>query len=304
MNLAIVAPSAAGKNEAVRAGAALHPPEAVHTMSAGSARALIYDEDNFTNRNVVVEEADSIPDEGPVAAAIRAIAETGAMTYDVVERDEKTGKFGTRHIVKPGPTGLITTATKSVEYQLGTRVIEIPITDSEEQTRAVMLIHARRAAGDLGEIPDPGQWIAFMRWLEFEGERRVIVPFAVELIGLIPAHLVRLPRDSAQLLSCIQAIALLHQRHRLRAPAGEVVALVADYATARDLLAPVFDIIATEGVSDVVRQTVEAIQPDEEVTQAVLAARLGLSKGTTGSTRPCPVAGSSTMNRMRVAPRN
>ena len=50
---------------------------------AGSARALIYDDDDFTNRYVVVGEADSIPDEGPVAAAIRAIAETGAMTYDV-----------------------------------------------------------------------------------------------------------------------------------------------------------------------------------------------------------------------------
>jgi hypothetical protein len=119
-----------------------------------------------------------------------------------------------------------------------------------------------------------------MRWLELEGERRVFVPYAEHLIELIPAHLVRLRRDSAQLLSCIQAIALLHQRHRLRAPGGEVVAAIADYATARDLLAPVFDIIATEGVSEVVRQTVEAIGPEEEMTQAALAARLGLSKGT------------------------
>lgn len=280
MNLALVAPSAAGKNEAVRAGAALHPPEAVHTMSAGSARALIYDDDDFTNRYVVIEEADSIPDEGPVAAAIRAIAETGAMTYDVVERDEKSGKWGTRHIVKPGPTGLITTATKSVEYQLGTRVLEIPITDSEEQTREVMRIHARRASGALGERPDPAQWIAFGRWLELAGERRVSVPYAVELIDLIPAHLVRLRRDSAQLLSCIMAIALLQQRHRPRGPEGQILASIADYATALELLGPVFDIIATEGVSKVVRQTVEAIEPEEVISQAALAARLGLSKGT------------------------
>lgn len=280
INLALVAPSAAGKNEAVRAGAALHPATAVHTMSAGSARALIYDDDDFTHRYVIVEEADSIPDEGPVAAAIRAIAETGAMTYDVVERDEQTGKWRTRHIVKPGPTGLITTATKSVEHQLGTRLIELPIADSEEQTREVMRIHAKRAAGLLTDVPDPASWIAFSRWLELAGERRVIVPYAVPLIDLIPARLVRLRRDSAQLLSCIQAIALLQQRHRERTRAGEVVASIQDYAVARDLLAPIFDIIATEGVSPVVRETVNAVQPDEEITQAGLAARLGLSKGT------------------------
>jgi hypothetical protein len=251
-------------------------------MSAGSARALIYDDDDFTNVIVVVEEADSIPDEGPVAAAIRAIAETGAMTYDVVERDEKTGKWSTRHIVKPGPTGLITTATKSVEYQLGTRVIEIPIADSEAQTRAVMRIHAMRAAGALGDIPDPAPWIAFGQWLGHAGERRVLVPYAIELIDLIPAHLVRLRRDSAQLLSCIQAVALLHQRHRRRTAAGEIVASYDDYGDARELLSSVFDAISSEGVSDVVRQTVEAFGPEEVMTQAALAARLRLSKSTIG----------------------
>jgi hypothetical protein len=280
MNLALVAPSAAGKNEAVRAGAALHPPEAVHTMSAGSARALIYDDNDFTNRYIIVEEADSIPDEGPVASAIRAIAETGAMTYDVVECHEKTGKWGTRHIVKPGPTGLITTATKSIEHQLGTRVIEIPVSDSEAQTREVMRIHARRAAGALTELPGVAAWIAFQRWLEAAGERRVVVPFAEALVELLPTHLVRLRRDSAQLLSCIAAVAVLHQRHRERMPGGEVIASLADYAAARDLLAPIFDAIATEGVSDAIRETVGAILEGEEISQAALAARLNVSKGT------------------------
>jgi len=58
------------------------------------------------------------------------------------------------------------------------------------------------------------------------------------------------------------------------------VASIDDYATARELLAPIFDIIATEGVSPVVRETVNAVQPEEEITQAALAARLKLSKGT------------------------
>jgi hypothetical protein len=281
INIALIAPSAAGKNEAVRAAQALTPPEALYTMSAGSARALIYDDDDFTNRTVVIEEADAIPDEGPVASAVRAIAETGALTYNVVERDPESSRFYTRHITKPGPTGLITTSTKSLAYQLGTRVIEVPIADDNEQTREVMRIHARRAAGMLAQVPDPEPFIALQRWIELVGEHRVEVPFAPALIELLPVHLVRFRRDAAQLLECVKAIALLHQRHRERSPSGAIVADLADYAIARDLLLPVFDTIATEGVTPAIREVVEVVEPGEEVSQAEIGDRLQLSKSTT-----------------------
>src|SRR5439155_7956635 len=50
MNLVFVAPSAAGKNRAVDAAAALIPPEALHIEKAGSARALVYSDEDYQHR--------------------------------------------------------------------------------------------------------------------------------------------------------------------------------------------------------------------------------------------------------------
>ena len=85
-------------------------------------------------------------------------------------------------------------------------------------------------------------------------------------------------RDFRQLLTTIQAIAFLHQCRRGRTPEGWVEATVEDYARARELLAPIFDTIAAEGVTAAVRATVESVKEGEEVSEAALVRRLGLSK--------------------------
>ena len=64
------------------------------------------------------------------------------LAYDVVEQNPSTNKWETRDIVKPGPTVLMTTSTRSLAHQLGTRVLERSISDSQDQTRAVTLAHA------------------------------------------------------------------------------------------------------------------------------------------------------------------
>ena len=279
LNLAVVSQSAAGKNRTVDAATELLPPEAVYVVKAGSARALIYTEEDFQRRVVIFAEADSIPDDGPAASAVRALAEDNELAYDVVERDERTGHFTTRHIRKPGPTGLLTTSTKSLAHQLGTRVLEITLADDADQTRAVMRSHARgiRPAG--AAPPDLGPFLALQRWLALAGLRDVDVPYAETLAELIPAAQVRMRRDFRQLLTCIQAIALLYQCQRERRD-GWVSATLEDYAMAYDLLAPVFAAIAAEGLTPAVRETVEAVKDGEEVSEAELGRRLGLSKAT------------------------
>lgn len=199
------------------AAAELMPDEALYIMGSGSARALIYGDEDFEHRVVIVAEADSIPDEGPAASAVRSIAEDNVLRYDVVERDERTGKFTTRHIVKPGPTSLITTSTRSLAHQLGTRMLEVPVPDTEAQTRDVMRAHARRVNGNGAESPDLAPFVAMQRWLALAGEHRVVVPFADVLLDMVPAAQVRMRRDAAQLLTFVQAVALLHQRQRDRA---------------------------------------------------------------------------------------
>ena len=280
LNLAFVCASSAGKNRTVDAAAELMPAEALYLEKAGSARALIYTEDDFQHRMVIVAEADSIPEDGPAASAIRSLAADNYMAYDVVEKNSKTGKFETRHIIKPGPTGLITTSTQSLGTQMGTRTLEIPLSDDKEQTRAVMKAHAR----SVGPIQDPQEdltpYIALQNWLALMGVRRVTVPFADVLADLVPPDAVRMRRDFRQLLTCIQAIALLHQCRRSKTVEGWVIATIDDYAQARTLLEPVFDTILSEGVTPAIRQTVEAVNLTEEVTATDLANRLKLSKST------------------------
>jgi hypothetical protein len=130
-NQAFVSASGAGKNRTVDAAAELMPAEALYTEKAGSARALIYTDEDFQHRVVIVAEADSIPEDGAAASAIRSLAADNYMAYDVVEKNSKTNKWETRHIVKPGPTGLMTTSTRSLGPQMSTRVLEIPLPDDK-----------------------------------------------------------------------------------------------------------------------------------------------------------------------------
>ena len=213
-NLAFVALSSAGKSFVVEAALALHPAEAVFVMRAGSALALVYADESFEHRVVLVAEADSIPEDGPAASAIRALAADNEMAYDVVEKDAG-GRFGTRHIVKPGPTGLLTTSTKSLPPQMSTRVLEISLSDDPNQTRAVLHAHASTVQpGTTRPTVDLEPFHAAQRWLAAAGEHRVSVPFATRLAALVPADAVRMRRDFRQLLTTIQASALLHQLQR------------------------------------------------------------------------------------------
>jgi len=279
-NVAVIAQSASGKNRSVDEALAFIPVEEVYTEKAGSARALIYTDESFGHRIVFVAEADSIPDDGPAASAVRSLAADNEMSYDVVERNAKTERFETRHIVKPGPTGLITTSIRSLGTQMGTRMLEVPLPDDATQTRAVMQAHARTVVPGSESMIDLTVFLAVQEYLKLAGERRIAVPFAAVLANEVPATAVRMRRDFRQLLTCIQAIAFLHQCQRGRTPEGWVEATIEDYALARDLLAPIFDTLAAEGVTPAIRETVEAIEPGEEVSAAALGERLNLAKAT------------------------
>lgn len=297
-NLAIIGPSGAGKNAAVDAAARLHPEEAVYLIKAGSSRALIYNEEAFEHRVVIFGEADSIPEEGSAATAIRNLAADNEMSYEVVERDERTGRQTTRKIVKRGPTGLITTSTRSLGEQMGTRVLDLPISDSPEQTRLVMRAHAARVNPRKEYTVDLAPFHHLQRWLGLAGARRVLIPFSDTLADLLPANSVRMRRDFNQLLTCIESIALLHQCQRDRTEDGWIGATIEhDYTIARELLAPVFDTVAAEGLTPAIRETVEAIKEGEEISEVELRQRLPLSKSTIAYRVKRAIAGGWLVNK-------
>ena len=163
LNIAYISPSAAGKNAACDAAIPYFPEEAYYLVRASTPRALIYNDEVYTNRIGIFTEADSLPEDGPAASAMRSLMTDREMSYEVVEKGED-GQFQTRKIVKKGPAGLITTSTKSLGDQASTRTLTATISDSEEQTRAVLHSQAERAAHGLPD-PDPSPWRLLLRWL-------------------------------------------------------------------------------------------------------------------------------------------
>ena len=106
-----VGPSGGGKNRAVAAGKDLMPNDAVFEVTAASPKALIHLDQDLQHKVLVMSEADSIPDDGPAASAVRSLASEGMLAYDVSEQDPLTNRWQTRRIQRPGPTALITTST-------------------------------------------------------------------------------------------------------------------------------------------------------------------------------------------------
>ncbi|MCL0099934.1 hypothetical protein M1O55_03585 [Dehalococcoidia bacterium] len=281
LNVAYISQSSSGKNAGVDASLPFFPKAAFYLVRASSPRALIYNDEQFTHRTVILTEADSLPEDGSAASAIRSLMSDGEMTYEVVEKSDD-GNHHVRKIVKQGPTGLITTSTRPLGDQASTRTLTVSISDSPEQTRMVMHAQADRANEAVVQ-PDFEPWIALQRWLDLAGERRVVIPFAHKLADMIPATAVRMRRDFSQLLTVIKTNALLHQTQRERDVQGRIIATLDDYAAARWLLEEVFTTTVNE-VTPAIRQTVEAVtrlsKDGSTVTEQELVKELGLVKST------------------------
>jgi hypothetical protein len=98
-------------------------------------------------------------------------------------------------------------------------------------------------------------------------------------------------------MTMIQSVALVHQLQRPRTAAGAIEATADDYQVAKYLLDPLFDALAQDQITPAVRETVLAVDPDEEVSEASLAQRLQLSRATISWRVKRALAGGWLLNR-------
>jgi hypothetical protein len=276
VSVAVKGPSSGGKSFTVESVLRFFPPEAVHCMTAVSDRALAYTEADLQHRFLVVYEAAGMLGEF-ASYLIRSLLSEGRLVYEVVEKTQNG--FRPRRIEKQGPTGLLVTTTAvRLHPENETRLLSLQVTDTPEQTRAIL----RAIAENRVATVDPEPWLALQHWLS-HAEHRVIIPYAPALAEQIPPVAVRLRRDFGQLLALIRAHAILHQATRERDGEGRILATLEDYAVVRTL---VLDVIA-EGidatVAPIVRETVAAVQtlladghPEASLRQ--IAHALGLDK--------------------------
>jgi hypothetical protein len=258
VNVLIGGPSSAGKTFLMESVADCFPSAATYAIGAMSERALVYTDADFAHRHLLISEAAAIHREGIGALIVRSVIWGNQLEYEITEQDAD-GSWRTRRICKLGPTGLITTSVKGIEAELETRILTLTVPDDEQTTRDILRTRGERAAGSRREAPDLQHWHEAQRWLVEEGTHEVTIPFATTLATLFPAKLVRARRDFEQLITLIEACAILHQRQRERDEQGRIIASEADYRIIYDLAGSVFGAAAAEGVTPAVRDTIATV---------------------------------------------
>ena len=247
-------PSSGGQEPPVGGRAHLLPESAYYALTAMSERTLAYSTEPIRHRFLVIYEAAGMSGEF-ATYLMRSLLSEGRVRYETVEKTSEGMK--PRLIEREGPTGLIVTTTAvKLHPENETRLLSLTVTDTQEQTRAVMAALAEEARE---HAPDLVGWHALQIWLE-SAEHRVSIPYAGKLAELIPPVAVRLRRDFGALLNLIRAHAILHHATRERDADGRIVATIEDYAAVRKLVADLVSEGIEATVPKTVRETVEAVK--------------------------------------------
>jgi hypothetical protein len=278
VSIVLKGPSSGGKSHVVERVLSFIPEGAYYALTAMSERTLAYSEEPIKHRFLVIYEAAGMSSEF-ATYLIRSLLSEGCVRYETVEKTSEG--IRPRLIEREGPTGLIVTTTAvKLHPENETRLLSLTVTDTQEQTRAVMAALAEEADE---AAPDLAPWHALQVWLE-SAEHGVWIPYAKKLAGLIPPVAVRLRRDFGALLNLIRAHAVLHQASRDRDAEGRIVATIEDYAAVRELVADLVSEGIEVTVPESVRETVEAVKrlredtKGEPVTVTELARELRLDR--------------------------
>jgi hypothetical protein len=256
ISAAVKGDSSGGKSFLVKSVLEVVPGDAHIDITSMSERALIYDDRDYKHKTVVIFEAHG--QGGELASyLIRTLVSEGQIRHKTVESTPQ-GLVG-REIVKEGPTNFLTTTTMpELHAENETRTWTILVDDSPKTTRGVLAVQAQKATGTFRPC-DVSDLQAAFEWLAAVGAKDVTVPFADVLAAAMPDRPLRIRRDFPRLLQLIKVCALLHQRQRQLDDQGRVIASLADYAMARELVIPIF-LRAIAGVTEKTMELVEALQ--------------------------------------------
>jgi hypothetical protein len=183
------------------------PPKAVYSLSSMSEKALIYTDEDFKHRFILIQELSGLP-AGFGQYIVRSLLSEGRIKYEVTEADSKSKQHKTRKIEKEGPTGLILTTTSSnLNPENENRSITVYTDDSLEQTKRVLF-----ALSENVSRPDTRPWIDFQTWLSFN-VKPVEIPYTTGIINNMNFNdsATRIRRDYVKLISLIRHPAKLHK---------------------------------------------------------------------------------------------
>jgi hypothetical protein len=137
-SLVLKGPSSAGKNKVADTALAFLPDHAVKRLTSVSERALFYTDEEIKHRLLYITEGDGVSSRFQ-ASVVRSLLSEGRLRYDTVDHTSKKGLHG-KSIDKEGPAAFLTTTTfPSLDNELETRLLSVPVDDSRAQTRSCAL---------------------------------------------------------------------------------------------------------------------------------------------------------------------
>lgn len=280
ISLIIKGPSSSGKSYVTeQALINPQPDHAVKFLTGMSEHALVYSEDDYRHKIINIAEQAGINSEF-LDYTIRTLLSENRIEYETVAKIDGEQKAVKKS--KEGPTGLVLATTKaSLYHDNETRAVSIWTTDTQEQTTAIMEATADEDRAGMDFEP----WKAYGTWLEGQCNE-VWIPYAKSLARDIRAMHVRQRRDFKLLLNAIKTLAIMHQTNRERDSRGRIVATLADYEMARELLNDLLSQGIGATVSKEMRETVAAVKaltteadPERDhATNKDVVAQLGLDK--------------------------
>jgi hypothetical protein len=257
VSVAVKGPSSGGKSYTIEETLSFFPASAYFERTAMSPRNLAYTKESFEHRFIVLFEAAGMGEDDDIGQyLIRSLLSEGRLVYEFVD----SKKNATVLIAKAGPTGLIVSTTSpALHAENETRMLSVTVTDSREQTKAVMRRIAEDANGTDDGVVERKPWVDLQVWLD-RAEHRVRIPFAADLADLIEPEAVRLRRDFKAVLGLIKAHAICHQVNRERDERGRILATLEDYEAVYEVVVDVVSEGIGKTVPETMRETVSAVE--------------------------------------------
>jgi NADH:ubiquinone oxidoreductase subunit C len=276
VSVIVKGPSSGGKSFLVETVASLFPKAAYYELTSMSERALAYSQEPLVHRHLILYEAAGLSSEFG-QYLLRSLLSENRVRYETVEKTADGIK--PRLIEREGPTGLILTTTRnSLDPELETRLLGLTVTDTQEQTKAVLKAQAN-GAKTLSEA-ELERFRALQEAIQY-GPHEVRIPYAKTLASLVSPVAVRLRRDFPQILALIKAHTLLHQ-NLAKDEEGRIVARIEDYRAVYGLVKDLISEGVQVSVPTQVRETVEAVEQllagKETVTLSEVAQALNLDR--------------------------
>lgn len=236
--------SSSGKSYLASIVLQLFPKIDILNFSFITPKALIHRERDLSHKILLI--AEHTGGEG-ADYSIRTLLSEGEISILISEKDKATDKWAGEE-KRVQATGLVfceTTTQERVHQENQTRLFDLHMDETEDQTKRILSILASQREATNSETPEEIKvWRAAQTLLK---GFKVHIPYAGGLADNFTIYKIRARRDFQRLLSLIGAHTLLYQYQRETDSEGRLIATVGDF----EAILPLAEIVLSQSMKEI-----------------------------------------------------